>query len=248
MDLSTFLGTIEALENGAELREFFENAVKAETSKGVSLSHKANQSNAKFKKAFQRLGWDGVAELDEFVDTLDSTIEGSNMQATTELSDLQLQLKKLKRDFELAQSELKTEKEQREVLQKQNKIKTIESKLIPKLSNDLNGASVLVKALLSDGSVDVDDLGEIVIKNGDNIFKFDEGVKHIINSNPDLRKNKQNGGVGSTLPSSNTSVNNGKPRYTMEQIKAISDPREAAENIKDIMESTRYWSNNAATS
>lgn len=241
MDLEKFIATLNGLENGAEMVEFFETAVKTETNKGVSMSHKANVANAKFKKQMQKLGWDGVADSDEFVETLLNTLDGIGTQDKTELSDLQLQMKKLKRDFELSQSELKTEKEQREVLQKQNKIKTIESKLIPKLSSDLNGASVLVKALLADGSVDVDDLGEIVIKNGDNIFKFDEGVKHIINSNQDLRKNKQNGGVGSTLPSSNTSVNNGKPKYTMEQIRSMSDD-ESSNNVEDIMESLKLLS------
>jgi len=243
LDVVAFKKALESLDNGAELIEFFENSVKAETAKGTSLSHRANAENAKYKKTLAKMGWESGRDLDEFADEIIGTIDSSKESANTtntELSGLQSKLNKLQTAFERAQTELKAEKEAGEALKKQNKIKTIESKLVPKLSESLNGAGILVKSLLADNMVDIDDTGEITITDGVNTFGFDDGLNHIINKNADLRKNKQTPGAGVT-PGGTKATAAYQPKYTMEQIKNMSQ-EEAAANVADINASFIYHS------
>lgn len=241
MDREVFLSALSTLPNGSEMVQFFEDSIKAETSKGVSSSHRANSENVKYKKAFQKLGWDGTADLDEFTGVVLDTIEGNKTSGNAELSDLNAQVRKLQKAFDISQNELKAEREQRETLQRQNKIKTIEGKVLPRLSNDINGAQWIVKSLLSEGSLDMDENGDIIIKNGDSVLGFEDGLTHIINSNPDLKKSKQVPGVG-TSSSTGNKVTTGKPKYTLEQLKTMS-PEQAAADLTGYNESMKHYSN-----
>jgi len=218
MDAVEFKRALEALENGSDLISFFENAVSAEKNRGINEYRSVNQRLKKYKEALDRLGYDGVADLDEFTNTLLDTVDGKAVQGSGELSELQLNLKKLQRSFEQAQSELKGEREQRETLQKQNKIKTIEGRVTPKLSEDLYGAQYLVKALIADGALDLDESGEIIFKNGEQVLSYDDGIKHIVNTNTDSRRNKQVPGASTTTKS----TSNGTTITSMDQFKNMT--------------------------
>jgi hypothetical protein len=229
MDALEFRKALEALENGSELVSFFENAVSAEKNRGINEYRSVNSRLKKYKEALDRLGYDGVADVDEFTSTLLDTVECKTTQGSTELSELQSNLKKLQRSFEQAQGELKVERDQRESLQKQNKIKTIEGKMIPKLNEDLYGAQYVVKSLIADGVLDMDENGEIILKNGDQVLTYEDGVKHILNTNTDARRNKQVAGAGT----SGTNGTKGKVTYTMDQIKNMT-PEEYAANAAEL--------------
>ena len=237
--LDAFKASLSKLENGSELLEFFDSSVSDEKTKAIDITRKANREAQSIKKAFNRLGYDGVANVDEFVDVLLETIDGKATTQTTELSELQNTVKKMQRSFEQSQGELKTEREKSESLHKQNKIKTIESKLTPKLNEDLYGANYLVKSLIAEGALDIDEEGNITLKNGELVLSYDDAVKHLVNSNTDARRNKQVSGAGSSA-GTNGKVQN-KPKYTMDQIKAMK-PEEAAADIKEVNESMKFYS------
>ena len=237
--LDSFKASLSKLENGSELLEFFDSSVSDEKTKAIDITRKANKESQNIKKAFNRLGYDGVANVDEFVDVLLETIDGKATTQTTELSDLQNTVKKLQRSFEQVQGELKTEREKSESLHKQNKIKTIEGKLTPKLNEELYGANYLVKSLIAEGALDLDEEGNITLKNGESVLSYDDAIKHLVNSNTDSRKNKQVPGASSS--SGVQGKTQYKPKYTMDQIKAMNQ-EEAAKDIKEVNASAKFYS------
>jgi len=234
-----FKKLLEALPNGAELLEHHAAAVSTEKNRGIEESRKGNkesQSLRRFKTAVEKLGYDGEADLDAFVETLTATVEGKQTQGSTELSELQKKISKLQKEFESSQKELNTEKEQRASLQQQNKIKTIEAKLGPKLSDDFYGSQFIIKALLADGSVDLDDSGEVIFKQGDKVLKIDEGIKWLGDTHSDARKNKQTAGAGSQA-----SNQANRPKYSLEQLKAMS-PTEVSADLANVNASLKAHS------
>jgi len=242
MSPEEFKKALEALENGSELIEYHTTAVLSEKNRGIEESRKGNKENQnlrKFKTALESLGYDGESDLQEFVDTLTATVEGKTTQGNTELSELQKKISKLTRDFESSQGELKTEREQRASLQQQNKIKTIEAKLSPKLNEEFYGGQFMIKALLADGIVDLDDSGEVLFKQGDKTMKLDDGIRWLSETHADARRNKQAPGANSTA---NTQTN--RPKYSTEQLKNMS-PAEIAADIANVNASVKAYSTTA---
>lgn len=222
-----FKKALEALPNGSELLEFHVSAVTAEKSRGIEESRKTNkeaQALRKYKQIVEKLGYDGEQDLEEFAQSLSETIEGKTSKGNSELSDLQKKIAKIQRDFEASQNELKTEREQRTALQQLNKVKTIESKLGPKLSEEFYGSQYLIKALLADGLVDLDDSGEIIFKQGDQTIGFEEGFKKLSETHAESRKNKQAAGAGSQA-----STQASRPKYSRDQLKAMTPEQIAAD-------------------
>ena len=245
MTAQQFSDALSKLENGNELLEFHAEQVLSEKNKGIEISRSKNHENQKlknFQKAFEKLGFNPEeAELDAFTEGIVAKMENDATQSNTQLGDLQKTIKKLQTDFEKSQKELSVEREQKVNLEKLNKHKTIESKLLPKLQEDFYGANWIVKGLLADGSVDLDDTGEVVFRKGDQILPMVDGLKSIAEQNADSRRNKQAGGAGSSA-----STQPSKVKYSLEQIKAMS-PEQMKANLTDVNESMRQLSAAAKT-
>lgn len=240
MTFEEFKAALEATEKGAALLEFYSQAVNAEKVKGISEKSTANkeaQNLRRYKLAFDKLGYDGEADLDDFVEMMAATIESRGMKSTTELTELQKQIAKLQKNFESSQKELTEEKQQRETLQKQNKIKTIENKLSPKLKDEFYSDNFILKALLADGQVDLDDSGEVIFKNGDRQMSMTEGLKWLAETNAGSRKNKQQGGANSQAAQGGTQT----VKYTAEQMKALT-PQQIANDIANVNASVKALS------
>ena len=244
VSMEQFKEALSKLENGEDLLEFHASSVSAEKNLGISKHKEANkeaQGLRKFKLAFEKLGYDPESkiDIDEFADGLLGKVTETTNKATGEIGELQKKLNKLTKDFTTTQDELKAEREQRSTLEKVNRAKTIESKLLPKLKEDFYGAEYMIKALLVDGAVDLDDAGEVVFKKGDSVVSLTDGLKQIAESNADARRNKQTGGAGSS-----TSVQPNRPKFTIDQIKAM-DPKTMQANIANVNESMRQISDAA---
>lgn len=238
LSLEQFRAVLEKLPEGADLLEAHVAAVNAEKQKGIEISKTKNHENQRlktFQKGFEKLGFakEDLEELDGFVDGILAKMENDAIQGNGQLTELQKTLAKLQKDFDKTQKELSAEREQRSGLEKLNKTKTIESKLLPKLQEDFYGANFIVKALLADGTVDLDDNGEVVFKKGDQVLTLTDGIKSIAESNADARRNKQTGGAGSSASAQSTS-----PRYTINQIKAMT-PDQVKANLADVNASMR---------
>jgi len=233
-----FKEALSKLPNSEDLLEYHAGAVASEKERGITAHREVNkeaQRLRKFKQAFEVMGYDpnSQVDIDAFASEMMDKIDKTKASATTEIGELQKVLKKLQSDFTAAQTELKTERETRTSLEKQSRLKTIEGKLLPKLKEDFYGAEFMVKALLADGAVDLDEAGEVVFRKGETVIPFTDGMKGLAESNADARRNKQAGGAGS---SSSTQPN--RPKFTLDQIKAM-DPKTMQANIADVNESMR---------
>ncbi len=236
MDFEGFKEALKSTGN-EELLKFFDSYVlssddKSKLSDEIRKRKSANkeaQDLKRFKSAVEQLGFDGEQDLNGFVDALTDTVEGKKNQNTTETSDLNNQVRKLQKDFEKSQKQLTEEQGRREKLQTQHKQKTIESKLIQRLDGEIYNAEDRVWRMIHDGTVDVDDMGDIVFKNGeDTQMNFDEGIKWVVSNNQDIRKNRQSSGAGSKGSFSSAGL-----KYSIEDVKKMSN-EETMANMDEV--------------
>ncbi len=220
---------IEKLENKQDILDFLNNSVKSVETKFTDEHRAKNNENKQLKESLKglktllaELGWDESGDSKSFIETLKATLEGKKELEETSNKEVQT----LKKTLEKIQKDLKTEQEQRATLQKQNKIKTIESVLMPKFNDSFYGANFIVKSLISDSLVDLDDSGNVIFKDGDSSLGLDEGIKKFSDSHPESRKNTQKAGSGSK-----PSGNGAKPKYTIEQLNSMT-PAQAAADIE----------------
>lgn len=226
-----FKKALESLENGAELLEFHAAAVAQEKEYGKSKYSEKDKEAAnlrKYKSYIKDLGWDGESDPEDFVVSIKTSLEGRQEEGNVQLSEVTKQLAKLQKDFEKAQGELQIEREQRASLQQQNKIKTIESTLAPKLSEQFYGHNFMIKALMADGQVDLNEEGQVIFKNGDSVMDLEKGIKWLGETHADARKNTQKAGGGSTPANQGN-----KPKYTQAQIDAMT-PQQMAADIANV--------------
>lgn len=225
-----FKRILEGLENGAELLEYHTSAVAQEKEYGKSKyaeKDKEALNLRKFKTLIKGLGWDGESDPEEFVNSLNETLTNRQSEGNTQLTELTSQFKKLQKDFEKTQGELTAEREQRAELQRQNKLKTIENTLAPKLSEQFYGHNFMIKALIADGQVDLNEAGQVIFKNGESVMELDQGLKWLEETHADSRKNTQKPGVGST-PANQAGP---KAKYTMAQIDSMTPEQLAADMV-----------------
>jgi hypothetical protein len=225
-----FRQALEGLDNSEELLEYHNSAVLSEKNRGVEQNRKNNKQNQnlqQYKRFVEELGWDGQTSLEEFKESLTE----NDSKSSGEIQDLNKNLLKLQKEFEKSQVQLQQEREQRANLEKVNKIKTIESTLSPKLSDKFYGSNFMIKALLADGAVDLDENGNVVFKKDDDLLNIDEGIKWLSDTHSDARKNLQRGGIGS-----NPTGISAKTKYTLDQIKAMT-PQQIADDVSEVNKS-----------
>jgi len=230
---------LEGIEGGLDLYAAHMAMVQAEREKGINSRHEAN-SEAKglrrFKIALEKLGYNAEedGDLDEWVSDIVNKMADvgkSSTQKDSQLSELQSQLKKLTKQFQTTQEELGNEKKTRAEVETKAKQRTIQNKLQKVLNDEFYGADFLIKSLISDGVVDLDENENPVFKQGDQTLNLDKGVEWLRQTNADARKNGQKPGSGSS-PASGGSVKQ-RPRLTVEQIKGMSR-KEIMDNMADV--------------
>jgi len=237
MDQVLFAKTLEDMENGQDLLEYHNQAVLAEKTRGIEEFRRANKDVTKFKRfknLVHDLGWDGESDVDEWATKVKSALEAKASPAEQgEMGELKKTLAKLQKDFQTTQTDLAAEREQRAELQKINRVKTIEAQLGPKLSEEFYASPLMLKALIADNMVDVDESGEVVFKKGDSTLNLNDGLKYLSETYSDAKKNKQVAGSGSR-PSSQSA----RPKYSLDQIRSMS-PTQIAQDIDNINASMR---------
>lgn len=233
---------IKKHEKGSDILEFVTAALNAEKDHGIKETNRANQQAATFRNQLKdfkgyltKLGWEETQDVNEFIESL-STTRTEGTQSKTELDQVKATLTKLQKEFEKGQNELKAERERASELARQNKLKTIESKLHPKISEDFHGPEFVIKTLIAEGKVDIDDSGNIIFKNGEDSVNFEDGYKQFKIDHKDSLKNKQSGGSGSYPGGSGA-----KPKYSLEQLKTMT-PEQVAADIDNVNASMKAYS------
>lgn len=168
----------------------------------VNREAKKHRLNArdldKFKKAVMKLGYDPEdgGDLDTYVSNiatkLESDEEPEDIKKNPEYSKLERQLSQMQKQLTEANDKAKaTEARARN--------RTIESMLSKPLNDRLYTSNLIIRDLISQGRVDLDESENVIFKKSEfeTTSDLDEGVKWIETIYPDAVKNNQNGGVGS---------------------------------------------------
>jgi len=198
MDAIEFRAMLEALPKGSEAIDFHLGQVEGEKSKGiieVNRRNKEAESLRKYKIAFDNLGYDGTTELTDFVQGLKTTTETVALKDTT-LADLQNQVKKLSGDFSKTQAELLTERQAAGELKIKAKNEKLRGTMVETFRDKVYGHDYLINDLISSGRVDLVEDKPVFIQEDKTTMSYEDGVKQLLDSRPDIVKNTQRPGGG----------------------------------------------------
>ena len=219
MDFEEFKAFAEGLPDGkgSELIDFHLGVVDKTKQDFISKLNNRNQENQKlrrFENAVTTLGWNGEDDLNDFVSNLKQTKETVVSKDTT-LNELQIQLKKLQNDFQKTSNELNTEREAANGLKAKAKKEKLVNVLKSALEkNNAYGPDIWARDIVSSGTVDLDEQENVVFIKGEDKIPFEDGIKTVIESRPDLIKNGQKPCGGSKPGSPNNGGNTDEDRLT----------------------------------
>lgn len=197
--------------------------ISEEQEKGKELHRKNNKENEKLRKhkiALEALGYDGTTELDEFVAEIirkkDTSTDDSSRMTVKALNE--------KIDALIKENALTKQKAQE--YQTKAKQKTISSELLKELSDKVYGPNILIKNLINDGQVDLDESDRVVFKIDGETLPLKDGIQKVLEANKEIVKNTQNGGAG-------TKGGSGMPSNIAEIMKSGSK-EEIKQNLSEI--------------
>jgi hypothetical protein len=180
--LTELLNSVESEEARASILKIYQEDLDAMEKLGVDKYNKKDGEHLKLKNAIKETGYDSdkFATLKEYIESL--------KDVTTKASDGDLAYKALEKQFVDMKEQLEKEKTVA-------KTSSIEAKLSQAIGDKYNGAELLIKTLIGDGRVDLED-GKYFFKDGENVTDFDSGIESLKETYKDLLKSDQNGGSG----------------------------------------------------
>lgn len=198
MDAAQFRALLEALPNGSEALDFHISSIEAEKSRGITEVNRRNKENEglrKFKQAFENLGYDGTTDLNEYANSLKATTE-SVSQKDGILGDLQNKVKRLEGDFSKTQAELAAERQAAAELKLKAKQSALKGVMIESLKDKVYGHDFVINDLIQSGRVDLVEDKPVFVNDDKTTVPFEDGVKKLLESRPDIVKNTQRPGGG----------------------------------------------------
>ena len=226
--MSKSLEEIKADLEGLKKPELMEDLlalINEEKERGIDSHRKANreaENLRKYKKSFEALGLSQDDNLDEFVSSL---IDKSSR--TESNSSSSLTLKSLNEQISRITKERDSERQKSQEYQAKAKSKTISAKLVGTLSDKVYGADLLVRSLISDGTVDLDDNDNVVFKMNDETLSYETGINKLLEQRKDIVKSNQTGGAG-------TKVGNAYQNTNIESILKSNDKSAIKNNLKEV--------------
>lgn len=180
--LTELLGSVESEETRASLLKIYQDDLSSMEQLGIDKYNKKDGEHLKLKNAIKDTGYDSEkhATLREYIDSL--------KEVTVKASDGDLAYKALEKKFTDMEEQLAKEKTVA-------KTSSIEAKLAQAIGDKYNGSGLLIKTLIGEGKVDLED-GKYFFKDGDSVTDFDSGIESLKETYKDLLKSDQNGGSG----------------------------------------------------
>lgn len=211
MDVTEFKTFLEKHEKGQELLDFHFAQIEQEKQRGIAEVRKRNAENdsiRRYKIAFENLGYDGQQDLSEFTANLKSAKDSSQQlnQKEMTLKELSEKFNKLQGDFSKTQQELESERQNAVQLRTKAKQEKLKGVLIDTLKDKVYGHDFIADNLITTGKIDLDESNKPVFVNDDKtVTPYEDGIKKLLESRPDIVKNGQRPGGGSTPTGSNNS-------------------------------------------
>jgi len=186
MTLEEILAQIES----DELKEAIVGKINEETEKGKSLYSKKDREVLKFKTALKELGYDHekYADVSEFIDT--------KKEVESKVNDSKLTIATLNDKLNDLTSKLEQERAEADRAKRVSKENKITAELTNKIGGEFFGASYLIKTLISDGKVDIDENNQLFFREGEDVIPFEKGLDQLKQENKDMLRVTQQGGTG----------------------------------------------------
>jgi len=187
MTLEEILSKLES----EDLKESIVSLINDEKERGITATRKKDKENLKLKTDLKDLGWDKdeYPTFDEFKESR------SDIKKTA--TDSKLTIATLNDKLNSLTDELVNERVEAKRIKRVSKENKLSAELTSKISGSFFGAEYLIKTLISDGKVDLDETtGAVFFKNGDEVIPFDKGLETLKNDNKDMLKVSQQGGTG----------------------------------------------------
>jgi len=225
---------VKDLDIKEDIVNFFVSSVESEKNRGILEKRRANDE-AKglraYKKAFEGLGLDKDSDLDDFVYNIKDRLEAVKDLDPKKSSETEQELKKLRRDFDKAQTALEEERSKAIKIKQESDNKTLKSKITDAIREKVYGSDLVAENLIANGRVALEDDGSVSWIEGEDRKAFDDGIQRFIESRPDIVRNVQKGGAGSPPPSGE-----GNKTFSFEKVENMSRD-EIRENLTDIKKS-----------
>jgi len=187
MNLEEILAKIES----DELKEAIVSKINEEKEKGISSYSKKDREVLKYKNALKDLGYDHEKynDVQEFIESKKS-VEQTATDSKLTIATLNDKLNELT-------ATLESEKAQAEAIKRSAKENKLTAELTKTIGGEFYGADYLIKSLITDGKVDLDEAtNQVFFKNGDDLIPFEKGVEKLKEENRDMLKVTQAGGTG----------------------------------------------------
>ena len=187
MTLEEILAKIES----DELKEAIVTKINEEKDKGIQSYTKKDKEVLKYKNALKDLGYDHekYSDVTEFIESK-KTVEQNVNESKLTIATLNDKLNDLT-------NKLDQERQQAEAIRRTAKENKLSAELTKTIGAEFYGADYLIKSLINEGKVDLDDAtNQVFFKNGDDLVPFEKGIEQLKEQNRDMLKVTQSGGTG----------------------------------------------------
>ena len=208
-----------------EVLEFVVGAVESEKSRGISEKTKVNLEARNLREnlnglrtALTKVGYEENSDIEEFMESLSEKLGSGPTTTPSDNSAVSKELAKLRRDFDKTQKELADERKSSGELKTKSARRIMKSKLSESLRDRVYGSDLLADALINDGHVSLEDDESVVFIDGEDRIAYDDGLKKVLESRPDILKNQQTPGARTSA----TQSRNSEVKYTRSQLEKLS--------------------------
>jgi hypothetical protein len=193
MDLATLLAKLNAEEKAV-----VENAIAEEKNRGIEAARKKSDEVKRWmteansmKDALREIGLDVDSDIGE---QLRGITEKATGKPKTELEKQVVTL--TKQIQQLTQKATESEKKAMESVERYRNTK-LSQELSKAFGEKIHASDYVINGLIREGKVTINELDEIVFKNGESEIDFKSGVDQFMKSNTHIVKNTQAPGAGS---------------------------------------------------
>lgn len=178
--------------------------VETEKKIGIEKHNKVNheaEGLRKHKIALDKIlkaqGIEGTDDLEVAIEALQEKIKSASEGATTG-KKAQGEAAELRREFDKLKKELAAKDAAAQESAKRLKIATIRGKVLPEYKDKIVAADIVIESLIQQGKFDLDDNDNPIFIEGVDKIDLKDGMTKFLTGRPDLVRNSQIPGSGST--------------------------------------------------
>jgi len=195
MDITEVLAKLSSDDERAVITA----AIAAEAQKGIEAGRKGRAEVSKWMTEANLLRDQlKAAELDPSADIAEQIAALREKSGTKPKSDLEKQVVTLSKQVEQVTKQLKEKEQAANDSAERYKTTRLKQELSKALGEKVHSAEWVIDGLIRGGKVTLNDTDAVAWKDGENEIDFGKGVDQFLKSNPEIVRNAQKPGAGSS--------------------------------------------------